>query len=55
MKEAKIMKAVKIPMSATRAVRLAKALKAKNSSIAILLAEGLKNLKAAEDSSSQKV
>ena len=49
------MKSIKIPMSATRAVRLSKALKAKDSSIAILLDEGLKNLKSGKAISSSKV
>ena len=38
------MKNVKIPMNATRAMRLSKALSEKGASIAAILREGLKNL-----------
>ncbi len=49
------MKTVKIPMNATRAVRLSKVLKGKDKKIAFLLEEGLKNLAKEEDSFPRKV
>mgnify|MGYP004671515641 CR=1 FL=1 len=49
------MKTVKIPMNATRTVRLSKVLKAKNKDIAFILEEGLKNLSKKENSFSRKV
>jgi len=49
------MKNVKIPMTATRAMRLAKVGKAEGHTIASLLSRGLKNLDAKPASSSRKV
>lgn len=49
------MKTVKIPMNATRAVRLSKVLKAKDKKIAFILEEGLKNLAKGETSFPGKV
>lgn len=49
------MKTVKIPMSATRAVRLAKLGKDSGKTIAFLLAEGLKNLTETKRSFGRKV
>lgn len=49
------METVKIPMNATRAVRLSKVLKATDKSIAFLLEEGLKNLATEKENYSHKV
>ena len=50
------MKSVRIPMTATRILRLAKyAEKTKGKSVAFLLAEGLKNLETKPASHSRKV
>lgn len=49
------MKTIKIPMNATRAVRLSKVLKTKDKRIAFLLEEGLKNLANDKDSFPRKV
>lgn len=45
----------RIPMNATRAVRLAKVLKEKDITLPILLEQGLKNLENRAVSSSRKV